>query len=111
MGKVNKEKLFTKRLAEDDVEVPGIGTFRVRELSRAEVLIIAKIEGWAAKERKMISLASLDPVLTEREVGQWQEATGNDELDIISTKIAEMSGMVEKAGKQAYADFRGDTGD
>lgn len=99
---MDKELLFRPRLPEADVEVPGVGTVRVRALSRAEVLLIQGVEGTAAIERKTLSLGLVDPKLTEDEVGQWQEASLPNELDPVGERIAELSGMLEGSPKAAY---------
>lgn len=100
---MDKELLFKPRLKEDEVLIEGIGVVRVRELNRDESLLVGGMdEGWAAKERKLVSLGCVDPVLTEDEVGQWQKASGNGELDAVSGRIAELSGMTDGAAKEAY---------
>jgi hypothetical protein len=106
---VDKELLFKARLPEADVELP-IGTVRVRGLSRAEAIEVGAIDGIAAKERLMLALGMVEPTLTEEEAGRWQAAAAFDEIDPVSNKIAELSGMTPGAGKAAYADYRDDTG-
>jgi hypothetical protein len=108
---VDKEALFKPRLPEAEVELPDVGTFRVRGLSRGEALAIQETKGHAYLERKMVARALLDPVLTEAEVGRWQEASPAGELEPLTDKIQELSGMAEGAQKRAYAQFRGGPGD
>jgi hypothetical protein len=107
-GEDLKESLFKPRLPEDDVDLPGIGTIRVRGLSRAEVMVMRKATDTADNldgprvlvlERKMIAAAMVDPELTEAEVGQWQTAATAGELEPVTDRIQELSGMVEGAGK------------
>lgn len=100
---MDKELLFKKRLREDTVEIPGVGTVRVRGLNRLESFEVGEIkDDIAARERKMIALGLIDPEMTEDEVLQWQEASEGMELEAVSTKIGELSGMVEDSGKEAY---------
>lgn len=106
---VDKELLFKTRLAEADVDVPGVGTVRVRGLSRAEVMAIRKatdndpatLDGQRVLvlERKMISLAMVDPKLTEAEVKLWQDAAPAGELQPVADRIQELSGLAEGATK------------
>jgi len=105
---VDKELLFKPRLPEADVEVEGIGTVRVRALSRDEAMKVQKVDGVAAIERKMLALALLDPVLTEAEVGRWQKASTAGELEPVTVKVSELSGMTEGAEKAAYKEFESD---
>jgi hypothetical protein len=118
---MDKEKLLAPRadtetgLPEDDVQVPAVGTVRVRGLSRDEVIGIRKaadndpatIDGKRVLilERKMIALAMIDPELSEAEVGQWQRIAPAGELDAVTVKIQELSGMAEAATK---SDLPGD---
>lgn len=105
----DKELLFKSRLPEADVEVPGVGTVRVRGLNRGEALSIQNVKDGpgmvAAMERKMLALALVDPVLTEAEVGQWQKAATAGELEPVGDKVSELSGMTPGAAKEAYVGF------
>lgn len=106
---VDKELLFKSRLPEADVDVPGLGvTVRVRGLSRAEAMQIQKLEGTAAIERAMLAMALVDPQLSEGEVRQWQEAAPAGELEPITDKVAELSGMKQDSAKDAYKELASD---
>lgn len=107
---VDKALLFKARLPEADVEVPGLGVVRVRGLSRSEVLSIQKIAGSGTLviERKMLALAMVSPRLTESEVREWQEAAPAGELEPVTDKIQELSGMTEDSAKVAYKEFDAD---
>lgn len=107
---VTKELLLKSRLEEADVEIPGVGTVRVRALSRAEVLDVQKLQdkGTARMERRMLSLAMVDPQLTEAEVGEWQQASAAGEMEPVGLKVQELSGMLEGADKAAYKEFESD---
>lgn len=108
----DKKKLFTPRLPEADVEVPGVGTFRVRALNRAEVMAFQKMAAdgadAASVERRLLSIALVDPKLTEDEVGQWQEASLAGELEPITDKVTELSGLDDGAAKEAVKEFHTD---
>ena len=56
----------------------------------------------------MLALALLDPVLTEAEVGRWQKASTAGELEPVTNKVSELSGMTEGAAKAAYEEFESD---
>lgn len=105
-----KAKLFKARLPEEEVDVPGVGTVRIRALSRAEAMKLRKMSSASVEviERKLIALAMVDPVLTEDEVGKWQEASTAGELEVVSTRVSEISGMTEGAAKEAYKEFDAD---
>lgn len=117
---MDKELLFKTRLPEADLEIPGVGTVRVRGLSRAEVMVMRKatdtmenMDGPRALvlERKLIAAAMVEPQLTEAEVGQWQKAAAAGELEPVVQKVQELSGMLGNAAKEAVQTFRDAPGD
>ncbi|HET9876920.1 MAG TPA: hypothetical protein VFQ37_14335, partial [Mycobacterium sp.] len=89
------------------VEIPGVGTVRVRGISRVELLGIRKATDDSTMdgprvldlERRMVALAMVDPVMTEAQVGEWQKVAPAGEVDKISNAISELSGLVEGAPK------------
>jgi len=119
---VDKEALFTPRLPEDDVEVPGVGTVRVRALSRLEAMHVqAASEDVAEADRRVIAQGLVDPALVipglrHRADGKpceacadakrWQDATTAQELEPVTDRIAELSGMKEGADKAAFQSVR-----
>lgn len=102
---MDKELLFKPRLPEADVELPGLGIARVRGLNRAEAMAIEAAKGVEAKERKIIAFGMVDPALTESEAGQWQKAAPAGELEPVTRKIAELSGMLPGSAKEAVKEF------
>lgn len=103
-------------MPEDDVEVPGIGTVRVRGLKRGEVIAQRKATDNAESidgprtlvlERKMLAMALVKPEMTEAEVREWQEVSGAGEMDPVMRKVQELSNMDEGASKEAYKSVRG----
>ena len=103
---MDKELLFKPRLPEDTVDVPGIGTVRVRGLNRAEATMIESAGSTEAKERKILALGVVDPALTEAEVGRWMKAAPAGEIQPVSTRIAQLSGMLDDSAKTAVKTFR-----
>jgi hypothetical protein len=114
---VDKELLFKPRLPEDDHEIPGVGTVRVRALSRTEAMHVQAATDTAESDRRIIAQGLVDPALVipgllHRQDGkkceacadaeQWQKASVAGEIEAVSTRIAELSGMLEGADKAAY---------
>lgn len=106
---INKDALFKPRLDEQDVPVGDLGTVRIRALSRAQVLAFRnrKATDAAEIERVLLSSALIDPVLTEDEVKQWQEASAAGELEPLTQAISALSGLDTAAAKEAVKRFRG----
>jgi hypothetical protein len=104
---LSKTELLAPRLGEGEHEIAGVGTVRIRGLSRAEVLEMRNLEGGAiATDRRMLSLAMLDPTLTEDEVAAWQRTSNPDEIEKLTLAIADLSGMGDGANKAAYKSVR-----
>jgi hypothetical protein len=115
---VDKAKLLAPRVdtpagwPEDDVEVPGFGTFRVRGLSRFEIAVLKKagkdesnMDGGdiMAVERKYLAAGILEPSMSEAEVGEWQKIPGAAlEINPVMAKIQQLSGQEEDSAKAAY---------
>lgn len=107
---VSKEQLLKSRVKEDTVTLPGIGDVRVRGMNREEALEIRDAEGTAQIERLMLARGMVDPPLTEEEALEWQRNSDAIEIDAVTTKIAELSGMTSGAAKAAVRSFRDDAG-
>lgn len=107
---IDKEALLKPRLAEREVEIPGVGSVRVRAMSRAEALGLRNVPpgDLAAVERYMLRHGLVEPVLTPEEIVQWQQASPGAELDAVVDAIADLSGVKEGAPRQAYDQFRND---
>lgn len=109
---IDKELLFKPRLPEADVEVAGVGTVRVRALNRAEVMLLQKLasdgKDAASVERQMLAMAMVDPQLTEAEIGQWQKACPPGELEPVTDRVTELSGLGDGAEKKAVKEFHTD---
>lgn len=109
MARVQKDALFATSLPEEDVDIPGKGTVRVRALTRSEALACQQVKQGpdrvAAIERKMLAMAIVDPEMTEADIGRWQKASTVGEMEPVGAKVQELSGMTEGAAKEAYREF------
>ncbi len=99
---MDKELLFKERLPEDDVELPGVGTVRVRGLNRDEAMSVGKIDDPAMKDRHIIAIGMVDPRMSVSDVARWGKASVAGELEKVSRRIGELSGLLEGADKAAY---------
>ena len=111
---LDKSALTSQELPEDDVQL-AMGKVRVRGLSRGEVFAMQKskadggLKDEGAWERRMVSVAMVAPKMTEDEVGDWQRTgTAGGDLESVTEKISELSGLSEGADKSGLPDVRGD---
>lgn len=101
-----KARLLAPRPAADDtVELDGLGTVRVRALSRGEVFALHKItDNVEDFERKFLSIGMVEPALTENEVAAWQAIPGAAaEIQEVSDKIETLSGLKKGADKSGVS--------
>ena len=111
MAYVDKAALLAGgQLPEDDVHVPGVGVVRVRGLNRAEAMAVQGAKGTEATERKILAFGMVKPAMTEAEVGQWQGASLAGAIEVVSRKIAELSGMLSESAKEQYKSLRDEPG-
>jgi hypothetical protein len=101
---VSKADLLKKAFAIEDVELPGLGTVKVRPLTRAEALALRGEEMSVAEmEQILISTAMVEPKLTKEEVREWQETAAAGDLDPVTDKIAQLSGMIKDQPKSGLS--------
>jgi len=93
-------------LPQDDVEIPGVGTVRVRAMNRGELLMAGKLnedKGQQAMEAYVLSACLLDPEMTLDDVAAWQTSGAAMECQPVVAKINELSGVGKDAQKSAVA--------
>lgn len=107
---MDKNVLLTKRIDPDvgePVELPGVGTVIVRGLTRFELALSGKdTDDPAEIEANSVSLAMLDPKLTPAEVQEWMRGAPAGEVNRVTLKIRQLSGLTEGAQKSNVAEVR-----
>jgi hypothetical protein len=105
---LSKEDLMKTRFGVEEVALPGVGTVKVRSLSRAQALELRDKEMPVAEmEQKLLAWAMVEPAMTISDVKEWQANSPAGELEPITKAIAQLSGMEASAPKKAMRDFRG----
>lgn len=109
---MDKSALLADRvtLNSTDVDIEGVGTIRVRGLSRFELLIAQKKypDDTLKQERFILSTALVDPQLTEDDVAAWQRSSPPMEIDSVAQVVNRLSGIGKDAAK---SDVPGDGDD
>jgi hypothetical protein len=97
---LTREQILARKVAgRTEVYPVDDGEVVIRGLTRNEALAVREADTLADKDNLLISLGLVDPVLSPEDVAAWAE---NDEAGVlagISTRIGELSGMGEGAGK------------
>lgn len=87
---------------EEDYVIDGVGTVRIRALSRAAFMEANKRYGddMMAQERFVLSRSIVRPVgVTESVVGEWQKSSPINEINKLAQRINAMSGIGKGADK------------
>ncbi len=108
---MDKSQLTAQTLPAGTVDLDGVGTVHVRGLSRFELLLAGKVGGddVALMERKMLSMAMVDPEMTEKDVEAWQKNSPAGQIAPVVAKVNELSGVGQAASKEAYKSLRGES--
>lgn len=91
-------------LQEDDVIVAR-GKVRVRGMSRLEVMAMDDLKAKgiladaAAGERFMLARVMVAPKMTEAQIQQWQQEPAGGDMETVTAKVAELSGLGKGAEK------------
>lgn len=91
-------------MPESDVPLPGgIGTVRVRALTRREVGEVKEADGSLEIECAMLSFALVDPAMTPDQVAAWQAVALAGELEPVVQRVQEMSALLAGSSKSAVS--------
>lgn len=82
------------KIEDDEVIIRGLSLAEVHELRE-----IQAGDGLAASEHFLISCGLVDPVMTVADVAVWASQDEAGLMTSLSTRIGELSGMGEGAGK------------
>lgn len=104
---IDKAALLAQRVDQtEEVQVAG-GTVVVRPLTRAEAMALQGKEMKAElMERRLISMAMVEPEMTVDEVRQWQDVSPAGELQNVVEAITRLSGMEQHVVRDEMARFR-----
>lgn len=96
---------------EDWVVLEGLDKkVRVRGLSRHEVMHVQAQKGVLAVEQMTVSLGLLDPAMTTDQIKAWQKRSKGSEMEPVTRRIGELSGMIQGARKAAIKEMLDDSG-
>lgn len=104
---MDRETFLKARLPEREVELPGVGTVRVRGLSRAEAMQVRGLrDDLAAAEQLLVVLGLVDPALSADDVAAWYASAPAGEIDLLVGPIQELSALGEDAPKSGVPGLR-----
>jgi hypothetical protein len=102
----DKETFLKARLPEREVDLEGVGTVRVRSLSRAEAGRLPQMaEDPDAAEVFILATGLVDPSLSEDEVRTWLANATAGEVETVTEAILALSGLLGDAVGEARRRF------
>lgn len=91
---------------EEDFELPSGLVVRIRPLTRMEVLIIGKRDLTTdKKEQAFMSKAMVLPAMSEEDVKRWQTNSATGDMQELTERVQEISGMSTKGAKATAKAF------
>lgn len=106
------EDLLEPTLDEVDFELPTGRKVRIKSLNRDEALqIVESKKGSRDREIKMVAWAMVKPAMSYTQAAQWFAAAKAGDIQALTYKIQELSGLDDKAERQAVERFREDAVD
>jgi hypothetical protein len=103
---MDKSKLIADRVTATtgEVEIPGVGTVKIRALSRWEMMQASKKAGDdpLIQERYILACAMLDPVMGEDDVAAWQKSSVPGEINEVAKAVNKLSGIGPDSAKEQY---------
>lgn len=102
---ISKEAFLKVSLPEEVVTVEGLGTVRIRSLSRAEFMQVRQsdADGW---EIGVVAHGLVEPALTEDEIREWRASCSAPQLfDDLAGEVLRISGLRKAAVAEAKRSF------
>lgn len=97
---MDRDTFLKPRLAEREIDLPGVGTVRVRALARDEVFACQGLkDDQAAFEARVLSIGLVDPALSEDDVLEWRRNSPYDEAEAVLDAIRDLSKLSQGAAK------------
>lgn len=91
----------------ETITLDGVGEVIVRGLSRAEAIAVQQTDDVARRDVLIAAYGLVEPEMTAEDVAAWQRIPGaGRELEQLTMKVAELSGMLEGQPKEVVKKFR-----
>lgn len=102
-----RDEILNRKIGHGTVDVPGLGTFTIRPLSRNEAMRVHRCDTEQEGENLLVSLGLVEPAMTVDDVEQWAAMDGSaGDLQALSIAIGTISGMMTTSGKESYKSLR-----
>src|ERR1700743_692476 len=104
MAMLTKEQLLKQHFGVEEHEIEGIGTVKVRSLTRSEALaVVGKELDKAASGRYLIATGMGRPTAAGEDVKPWQDNSPAGEIQAVAKLITKLSGLTDGAPKSGVS--------
>ncbi len=100
---VTREQLLSGgRLPQDKIDIEGVGVVTVRGLNRAEAMQVQQAGDTPGEQEPWIlHFGMVEPALSYDDAVAWAGSAPAGELQVVTVRIAELSGMADGQAKDA----------
>lgn len=101
MSYLDKAALFAgSKPEETDLDLPGVGTIRIRGLRRVDTFAVREAgDDVAVMNRRVLALGLVEPTMSEADAAQWMQVASSDIVGRVVEAIFGLSGMGKDAQK------------
>jgi hypothetical protein len=106
---LSREEILARKvtgLPTETYTIDGVGDVVIRGLTRNEGLAVQKCEDTEDRDNLVISAGLVEPRMSVDDVAEWAANEQAGCMTKLSNRIAELSGMVEGAGKSGVSRAR-----
>lgn len=106
---LSREEILARKvtgLKTEPFTIEGVGDVVIRGLTRNEALAVQECETTADKDNLMIACGLVEPKMSQGDIAEWGGEEQAGTLVKLSQRIAELSGLVEGAGKSGVSRAR-----
>lgn len=108
---MDKSRLLTNRIVTEDYTIDGVGTIVLKALNRHEALLVGMADTNVLKETLILKYGVADPSLSNEDIKKWSENSPGAEIEAVTEKIADLSGMLEGSDKDTFPVDGGESSD
>lgn len=104
---ISKEALLQQRFGVETYHIGGVGTVKVRSLTRGEALQVVGVERDKRDlEAQILAWSMVEPAITEEDARLWMDNSPAGELQALTQFITRLSGLSDGAPKSGVPDVR-----
>lgn len=106
MAHLTRDEILARKTGKGIATLPDGSTVGIRSLTRNEILASNDMPTLTDRDNFIIATGMTAPRMTEEEVAAWGASGDAGDLVAVSEQIAKLSGLLDRADKEAMQTFR-----